>query len=150
MKKNKFRLSKTERRILIVLMFINLFAFFVNYFHLSPKFEMDDSYASHIGDDIAYIFTDSGSDHMLGQKGGYYLGQPMYSWRNTEAFWPLTKFYVEKIHSFEKKDYSASSEYSKEYYTESRFRGIFADYDHTEFIVYTILIFGVVYVRKLW
>lgn len=130
----KIKITQKDRRILIVLMGINLFALFVNYFELSPKFDIGDySNKSEI-----YLLTDSKAPKLLNQmswstRNGNSL---MYKTRHPNHFWPFTKFY-EKAH------FPSSR-------IKSRFRGIFADFDHSEFIVYSLLIFGVVIIRKLW
>ncbi|WP_445749971.1 hypothetical protein [Polaribacter sp.] len=144
----KITISKRERRIIIVLMSINLFALFVNYFGMSPKFDLKDNYASNIGRDEAFILTDAGTTYLTGERNVYNV--KLYNWKSTKAFWPFTEYYIEENKSVDNSQQYPNLENKKEYYSESRFRGIFADFDHTEFLVYTLLIFGIVIVRKLW
>src|SRR5690554_2669847 len=63
---------------------------------------------------------------------GFYVGyhyHPGYYNDKQEKFWPFTNFFEE--------------------FDEKRFRGVFVDYDHTEFIIYTILIFGIPVVGRV-
>jgi hypothetical protein len=113
----KFTFSIAEKRTVIVLMLINSFALFVNYFGLSYRI-----------DKTADLFTNS-----TGINGNYYhypydVG---YS-SNSNHFYPLVDF--------------TSNNYPEGFF----FKGIFAYYDTTEFIVYTLLIFGFVLIKKIW
>lgn len=115
--KNKMKFSQNETRTVIVLMIINSFALFVNYFGLSYRFGND-----------ADLFTNSN-----GINGNYihYPYETMYS-SNSNHFYPIVEFT------------------SNSYQGVPFFKGIFVYYDTTEFFVYTIIIFGVVIIRKLW
>lgn len=105
-------------------MVINCFALFVNFFALSPKIEKDyDEY---------YILTDNGY-HIYENSNGSMTGGNAGFLQDTNKFWPFINFEV--YNPFNKKD---------------RFRGIIDGYDHFEFIGYSFLIFGLVYVRKVW
>lgn len=123
----KIKLSKKERRRLIILMAINFFALFVNYFGLSPKFKIP----FQPNENMVYVFTDSGEARRLGDYFFTALDDKMYRRYNPTKFWPFTGFYDEE-------------------YPNTRFRGIFADFDHSEFLVYSFLIFGIIFIRKLW
>lgn len=115
MKPIKF--DQKELRIIIILMIINTFALFVNYFELSPN----------NGD--FFLLTDSKEFSVPSQNGYSTINgrSLMYSQEHTKHFWPFVK-----------------------YYDEPRFRGIFTDYDHTEFLVYSLVIFGFFIIRKIW
>lgn len=101
------KIFTNEKRIVIILMALNLFAFFVNYFDLSPV------YKNYSNIPVSYYYFTIKD------------GDP------TTKFYPFTDFSIN----------------TNSYYV---FRGIFPDYDQSEFIVYTILIFGVFYIRKAW
>ncbi len=114
----KIDLKKTftdEKRILIILMAINIFAFFVNYFDLSPVYKNYQGSLNNIPVKYYFFTTKEGLDY----------GDP------SKKFYPFTKFSIDS---------------NREYV----FRGIFPDYDQTEFIAYSILIFGIFYIRKAW
>jgi len=126
-------LTKNERRWIIILMAINLFALFVNYFSLSPKFIIGD----YKNETEVFLFTDSKERFLISSTGGLYNmdgSSMMYENRHPKHFYPFVIFYDKDVFNKNK----------------TRFRGIFPDYDHTEFIVYTFLIFGFFFVRKLW
>ncbi|MBO0591462.1 hypothetical protein I2486_08580 [Cellulophaga sp. E16_2] len=154
----KITFSKKESRILIVVIAINLFALFINYFGLSPKFELSGShqtdygenYTKRDGENSIYLFSDSGENTIIGNSNP--VGASLYKTRYTKHFWPFTKFNENETKVVN--NYDGDWNYNKEghtfYYYAKRFRGIFADYDHTEFLVYTLLIFGIVTIRKIW
>jgi len=104
-------------------MLINLFAVFVNYFALSPRYE--DEYNEY------YLFTDNG--YHISKFGGSTTGGNAGYYYSTTEFWPFVDFKV--WNSWDKIE---------------RFKGIFDGFDHIEFIAYTFLIFGVIFIRKLW
>ena|SRR5690554_4466278 len=130
----KIKITQKQRRIIIVLMSINLFALFVNFFELSPKFNA----GNYSNQNYIYLFTDSKAPSLLNQNGWTTINgnSMMYKTRHPNHFWPFTKFYE-----------TANSPTS---IIKSRFRGIFPDFDHTEFLVYTLIIFGSIFIRKLW
>jgi len=137
----KITLSKSERRLIIILMAINTFALFVNYFQLSPKFRYKEynsrTYLTQYYD--IYFFTDSRPTGLLNSntKWTWENGDSaMYQARHPKNFWPFVMFYQK-----------AESPSSK---IQFRFRGIFPDFDHTEFLVYTFLIFIVLFIKKIW
>lgn len=106
--------SIKQRKIITVLMIINTFAFLVNFFNTQR-------YLSSNFKRENFIFTDCTPGYY---KNYYWYNNKTYYYINKqEKFWPFTEFF--------------------EGYSDKRFRGIFVDYDHTEFIIYTILIFGI-------
>ncbi|CAM1353705.1 conserved hypothetical protein [Tenacibaculum halocynthiae] len=139
-------------------MIINSFALFVNYFGLSPEFEVNggkkDTYTDNmtyrVGENSFFLFSDSAKKSMV--KDANDIGVRLYKTRYKKHFWPFTKFNDETTKVV--KDYDGNWNYNKKghtfYYNGKRFRGIFADFDHTEFFVYTLLIFGIVLIRKIW
>lgn len=131
-----FKLTKTEKRIIIILMTINLFAFFVNHFRLSPSFDLGE----YPKTDEVFLFTDAKENKMLNDNS-YSDNYDLYDLRSSEYFYPFTKF-IEKE--------NPSYFYSEGYYLKTRYRGLFPDYDKSEFFVYSLLIFAVVVVRKIW
>jgi hypothetical protein len=154
----KMTLSKLETRVLIVVILINGFALFVNYFHLSPKFDIDGGYKNDYGsnhtyrngENSFYLFSDSAEKGMVSNPT--MIGPKLYDTRYKNHFWPFTKFIDETSSRVE--NYDGEWNYNKTgytfYYTAKRFRGIFADYDHTEFFAYCGLIIGTLLVKKLW
>ena len=132
----KFSLSKSERRIVIILMAVNTFALFVNYFMLSPKSVSWTGRAKH----EVYWFTDVKAERTLNQDSWTTINgvSTMYETRHPNHFWPFVKFHE----TFELRGHNRHGS--------TRFRGIFADFDHTEFLVYTGLIFGFILIRRLW
>lgn len=131
-----FKLTKKEKRIIIILMTINLFAFFVNHFRLSPSFDIGE----YPKTDEVFLFTDAKENKMLNDNSysDYY---DLHDLRSSEYFYPFTKFIEKEYPSFTN---------SEDYYLKTRYRGLFPDFDKSEFFVYTLLIFAVVLVRKLW
>ena len=95
------RLTKIERRVIIILMAINSFALFVNEFKLQGE----------IGN-CSRLFTNEG-----------------------EKFVNSSKYFYPFVELIER---------------DGCFKGMFAYYDSGEFFVYTILIFGVVFIKKVW
>lgn len=131
-----FKITKTEKRIVIILMTINLFAFFVNHYRLSPSFSIGE----YPKTDELFLFTDAKESEMLNDNG-HTVGYDLYDTRSSEYFYPFTKF-IEKE--------NPSYFHSEGYYLKTRYRGLFPDYDKSEFFIYTLLIFAVVLVRKIW
>ena len=131
-----FKLTKKEKRIIIILMTINLFAFFVNHFRLSPIFDIGE----YPKTDEVFLFTDAKENKMLNDNS-YSIGYDLYDTRSSEHFYPFTEFIEKERPSFTN---------SEGYYLKTRYRGLFPDYDKSEFLVYTLLIFAVVFVRKIW
>jgi len=135
----KIKINQKERRIIIVFMLLNSFALLVNYFGLSPKFTTNGtSYNESVGTynytNEIFPLTDSKTQHLMSVTSGTYYADgtsEMYKNRHPHHFWPFTKFVDKKYPAY-------------------RFRGIFADYDHTEFLVYSLLIFGIIILRKVW
>lgn len=130
----KIIFTKREKRVIIVLMLINCFALFANFFNMDFKIVQErveysgeyNKYTTYITN-TTYFFTDAEIDPQ-------------------DFFWPILNFSV----SYSKGPYekrNSSSYYSKEYNT---FRGIFSEYDYTEFLVYSALIFGIPVLRRLW
>jgi hypothetical protein len=130
------KLSKKEKRIIIILMTINLFAFFVNHFRLSPSFDIGE----YPKTDEMFLFTDAKESEMLNDNG-HSIGYDLYDTRSSEHFYPFTEFIEKERPSFTN---------SEDYYLKTRYRGFFPDYDKSEFFVYSLLIFAVVIVRKIW
>lgn len=124
----KIKFSRIEKRIIIILMFINSLALFVNIFELTVT--VYDKPYSRIK---YYLFTDVGEAEIM--QSGYdkmYNRFPSTNYNNfSSEFYPFVDFYIE----------------SK---SEKRFRGIFAGFDHTEFMVYTFLIIGIPLIVKIW
>lgn len=127
----KFNLR--EKKIIIILMSINLFALFVNYFRLSPKINIGE----YNNQNEYFLFTDTKEEHLLNQTSWYTNDgiSAMYEFQNPKYFWPFTKFYEEA--------------YNSSMYTKSRFRGVFTDFDQSEFLVYSLLIFGIPFIGKI-
>jgi len=119
----KIQLTKKQRRTIIILMGINLFALFVNFFNLSPKIE------SNTKNDLGQLTS----------TNRYYLLTDSNSYSNkTKDFWPFTQFTDSQPH------------HGRNYTLRYRFYGIFTNFDHSEFLVYCLLIFGVVFIPKIW
>lgn len=131
MKKIKF--SKLEKRVIIVLMLINCFALFVNVFGMDYHTKDEDFNPYYSGDvltkkrtyDINYFLTDNAK-------------------QKDKSFYPFIDFrdYENRIGGV----YNGSRNIK----TIKTFRGIFPDYDYTEFLVYSLLIFGIPIIRKIW
>lgn len=130
------KLTRVEKRVIIILMTINLFAFFVNHFRLSPSFSIGE----YPKTDEVFLFTDAKESEMLNDNG-HHIGYDLYDTRSSEYFYPFTKFIEKENPSYFR---------SEDYYLKTRYRGLFPDYDKSEFFVYTLLIFAVVLVRKIW
>lgn len=96
------QVSKTERRVVIILMIINSFAYFVNKFGLSGKINS-----------CWTIFTNTTNRRLYEIKGEFY---------------PFVEF-VDRSWCF---------------------NGLFPSYDSSEFFVYTLLIFGILIIKKIW
>ena len=115
---SKIRISKTEKRVILILMIINSFALFTNYFGISYKInDTSELFTKSVGIQESYR-TD------IHDEGNYLT-------TNKEHFYPFVDFY-------------------DGYYKTYTFRGIFAFYDTTEFFVYTLVIFGIVLIRRIW
>lgn len=135
------KLTKRQKRIIIILMIINAFALFVNYFQLSPKimfkeYNSEEYITQHYD---VYLLTDSKATNILNSNTNWTWengDSAMYSARHPKNFWPFVMFYQK-----------AESSSSK---IQFRFRGIFADFDHTEFLVYTFLIIIILIIKKIW
>ena len=115
---SKIKVTTTEKRVVLILMLLNTFALFTNYFGLSYKLN-----------DTSELFTKS-----VGVQESYrtsILDDGNYLTTNKEKFYPFIDFY-------------------DGYYNNYTFRGIFAYYDTTEFFFYTLLIFGILLIRKIW
>lgn len=117
-----------KKKLIIVWLAANAIALFVNYYGIDSKIEFGKDANYNVGGTAKeiYLFTDSydidineGSD-----------------------FWPFIKF-------TEKKTYFASG-YPGQYkpYSSFTFRGLFPDYDYSEFIAYLIITILVVYFSK--
>lgn len=130
------QLTKKEKRLIIVFMTINIFALFVNHFRLSPSF----SIGVYPKTDEVFLFTDANENKMLNDNS-YSNDYDLYDLRSSKHFYPFTKF-IEKE--------NPSYFHGEDYYLKTRYRGLFPDYDKSEFFVYTLLIFAVVLVRKIW
>lgn len=135
------KITKKQKRVIIVLMVINVFALFVNYFQLSPKIRFNEykseKYTYQYYD--IYLLTDAKATNILNSTTNWTWengDSAMYEARHPKNFWPFVMFYQK-----------AESSDSK---VQFRFRGIFPDFDHTEFIVYTLLIFVVLFIKKVW
>lgn len=141
MKTLKF--SKKERRIVIILMLINSFALFVNFFHFNAYTETKKTLNKDWGNTITkrYYFFTNRSNHEKFLKNEEGLSN----------FYPFVNF-----------TYKSSMEHHRSYFSKSDiekyegfnknfiFHGIFPYYDYTEFLVYSLIIFGVPLIRKLW
>lgn len=97
----KFELTKTERRVVIILMIINSFALFVNKYEFQGRIN-----------NCHYIITNSGENYV----------------KEKDLFYPFFKFNDRN----------------------DCFQGIFQYYDSSEFYIYTLLIFGVLFIKKVW
>ena len=115
-----------EKKIILILMLINCFALFVNYFGLSPKIKNSDN------DYYVCLFTNSATNFSV--VDGHYLDatnlERYKAYKFEENFYPFVKFY----HSW---------------YDNFYFNGLFPYYDYTEFLVYTLLIFSFFISRKI-
>lgn len=114
---------KTRRRV-IVLMLINLFALFINYFELSPSIK--------VSDETHYLLSDGRSND------------------DSEHFFPFTRFTAKGENGHLEENFLGMGEdiYIQTPYRQ--FKGIFPDYDISEFLVYTGLIIIVLLVRRFW
>jgi hypothetical protein len=122
--------STKERRIVIVLMLINFFALFVNFFGISSSIELNNN--PNINKKID-ILTNS-----IGLVKDY-PHEVIFS-ENVKEFWPLCTF----------NKYTYDSRISKNGRIWTNFNGIFTSYDFSEFIFYTLLIFGFFIIKKIW
>lgn len=96
-------------------MLINTLAFLVNFFNTQGCLNSNNKPKS-------FILTDCTPGYF---KGYYRYNNTNYYYSDKrEKFWPFTEFFGYYKH-------------------EERFRGIFVDYDHTEFLIYSVLIFGI-------
>lgn len=129
----KISFTQKEKRVIIVLMLVNCFALFVNIFDMSYHIT-GRSYESYSSGDNEVYETVNHKTYFLTDNGNY----------KKEFFYPFT-FYTEST-----KKENSTSKYYKKYYTYKVFRGIFPDYDYTEFLVYSLLIFGIPIIRKIW
>ncbi|WP_127845493.1 hypothetical protein [Psychroflexus aestuariivivens] len=126
----KIRFTKTEKRVIIILMSINLFALTVNYFGLSPKIK---DYENNVLIEY-FIFTDAKEKPYHTQfKTNItpHSSRVNYKYHHGKEFYPFLDFYVDLR-------------------DEEKFRGLFPSFDHTEFLVYSSLIFGIPLIRKIW
>ena len=119
MKYLKFTLK--ERKLITMLMVINSFALFVNYFGLSPKIRSGNT------EYYLCLFTNA-------VKNDKYLHRTNLvqynSYEFEDKFFPFVKYY-------------------SSWYEGSYFNGIFPYYDISEFLVYTLVIFGFFILRKV-
>jgi hypothetical protein len=115
----QLKVSRKEIRVMIVLMLINTFALFVNYFALSPRLSNESGYKA------IRLFTNS-------TQNGMYPFTSNYDYNHFDNFYPFVKFY------YNDQNYGLI------------FNGIFPYYDTSEFFVYTILIVGVMVIKKIW
>jgi hypothetical protein len=122
---SKIKFTLKERKIITVLMIVNCFALFVNYFGLSPKIK------NEVGGYYKCLLTNS--------INTYYSYD--YNSNNLEHY--NYEFYKIKINFYPFVDFYGSS--NNDFY----FNGIFPYYDYTEFFVYTLAIFGFFVIRKL-
>jgi hypothetical protein len=114
------------------------------------KTDYGKNYTTRDGENSIYLFSDSGQNTTIAPSNP--RGESLYKTRYPKHFWPFTKFNenVTKVVNNYDGDWNYNKEGHTFYYYAKRFRGIFADYDHTEFLVYTLLIFGIATVRKVW
>ena len=117
----KFTLK--ERRVIILLMLINCFALFVNYFGISPRFKNENDnyyfclFTNSTKSSDSYMFYQSNLERYSEHK-----------WE--ENFYPFVDLY-------------------DSWYDGFYFNGVFPYFDHTEFVVYSLLIFGYFILRKM-
>lgn len=122
--RNPLRFTLKERRIIIILMLVNSIALFVNYFGLSPKFKSgnnDDYYFCALTNSVRSEYPISRYNTNLISFNEHLM---------KDNFYPFVKFY--------------SSWYDGFY-----FNGLFPYFDYTEFLVYSLLIFGYFILKKM-
>ena len=124
-----FKYSVKARRVIIVLMIINSFAFVVNFLNITPKItsKNDSGYEYWY-----YIFTD-GNVYFSDITGSCDGENEKY-----KNFWPFLNYTNDR------------DCIKQEFFYRTKFRGVFPDYDISEFIIYSIFIFGIPLLRKMW
>jgi sorbitol-specific phosphotransferase system component IIC len=117
----RLTLSVKERRLVIILMLVNFFALFVNYFGIAPSVKNEKGYS------LIFILTTNCivDDNDISP---FEFQHEI----NHQNFFPIVKFYTESR------------------YFGTHFKGLFPYYDFSEFFVYTLVIFGIVILRKIW
>ncbi len=115
-----FKYTVNQKKIIVVLMLINTLAFLVNFFNTQRYINSDFKPKT-------YILTDCTPGYF---KDYYrYKNKTFYYRHKQEKFWPFTEFFESS--------------------SKGRFRGLFVDYDHTEFLIYSVLIFGIPVVGRI-
>ena len=134
-----FKYNRKTKRTIIVLMVINMLAIFTNEFNIAPKITTDQRrfFAS---ESWYFIFTDGNPYEKYGYQSEKCDGEKQ------SKFWPFVRYSQE--------DGTNSSIimgcFKAKYFYRTAFRGLFPDYDWTEFIVYSLLIFGIPVLHKVW
>jgi hypothetical protein len=121
---------KSKRNLLIIWFLFHGFALFVNVFdiegyHTYNQRSTKDDIETHYEDSYFNLFTSS--DYLTGPK--------------SRDFWPFVKFYEST-----KSNGSSVNDGAYEMVT-TNFYGIFNQYDYSEFIAYSIIIFLVLYLQ---
>lgn len=129
------KVTLKERRFLIVWTCINIFALIVNITPIRGKIRNAEESNTLIHDRVV---LDS-------YKPGFYI------WTSGEDkifFWPFTKFFDKEISRVPSGNENYGFLTSKSRL--KNFQGIFNGYDFSEFIIYSILGFAIIFVPKLW
>lgn len=122
-----FKFTLKEKKIITTLMIINFFALFVNYFGLSINFKHNsDNY-------YICLFTNAKKQYSISIDEVYSgTNLKVYTTENwTPEFYPFVRFYGKWYDGF-------------------YFNGLFPYYDYTEFLVYSVFIFGFFITRNIF
>lgn len=122
-----YKTTINQKRFLIIWICLHSFALFVNVFNIRGRLSTSNFISSSTADN--YLFTSSSSS----------------SYKND--FWPITNFTEEQRYYIEPA-YLSFQKGTWAYKT--AFKGIFQDYDYSEFIFYILLGLAVIYLPKIW
>ena len=127
-------LNKVKRRIIIIYILVNVIALFTNYFQLPIGFAENkgSDIENNIGKYKYYVFTDASvRDDIRAESGLNYLNgkEKHFNQSATSHFYPFVLFYDSSL---------------------ERFRGLFPDYDFTEFAFYISILLIMIFIKKLW
>ena len=132
-------LSLKTRRFIIVWIIIQVFALVVNYAGLDWKFEFESrSPGTHGRETDWTVFL---IYPLTRCEGNQKNAESQYSFDNNRSqFWPFVTFYKES-----EMDYAAYT-----YSINKKFNGLFYKYDFVEFLIYCLLPFAIIIIRRLW
>lgn len=122
-------------------MIINSIAFLTSTFNISPKI-VTDKQRFFASESWYFIFNDGDCYITVDLAGVYYDADKT----KQTHFWPFVKF----THEDGTNTFEEQQNFNPQIFYRTAFRGIFPDYDYTEFFFYSLLIFGIPILRKKW